>query len=50
MTTRAFGTGVCAVLVGLAGAVALAAQKPIYESEARTVTATIEAVEALPEA
>lgn len=34
-----------AVLLSLAGAVALAAQKPIYESEARTVTATIEAVD-----
>ena len=35
----------CAVLVFLAGAAALAAQKPIYESEPRTVTATIEAVD-----
>jgi Cu/Ag efflux protein CusF len=44
MTIRRLRAAVCA-LVLLAAGVALAAQKPIYESEARTVTATIEAVE-----
>jgi Cu/Ag efflux protein CusF len=44
MMIRASGAGACAVVL-LAAGVVLAAQKPIYESEAKTVTATIEAVD-----
>jgi hypothetical protein len=45
MTRRTIGLQACAVLVWLAGSPALAGQKPIYESQPRTVAATIEAVD-----
>ena len=45
MRQRSMRAAACAVMVFLAGAVALAAQKPIYESQPRTVTATIETVD-----
>jgi Cu/Ag efflux protein CusF len=45
MMIRAFVAKACAVVFVAAAGVALAAQKPIYESEAKTVTATIEAVD-----
>lgn len=45
MTQRSMSAAAGAVLACLAGAAALAAQKPIYESQPRTVTATIEAVD-----
>jgi Cu/Ag efflux protein CusF len=45
MMTRTLPAWTCAVLLVLTSGVALAVQKPIYESEAKTVTATIEAVD-----
>ena len=42
---RALRAGVCTVLLVLPAGIAVAGQKPIYESEAKTVTATIEAVD-----
>lgn len=45
MIRTSMGTAAGAVMVLLAGASAFTAQKPIYESEPRTVTATIQAVD-----
>lgn len=45
MTRRTIGVHACAILVCLAGARGQAGQKPIYESQPRTVTARIEAVD-----
>jgi hypothetical protein len=45
MMIRALQTAVCAVLLLPAPSVVVGAQKPIFESEAKTVTASIEAVD-----